>query len=33
MQGMNPYLLCLLALADGFITTTATWEAPDKLMC
>ena len=26
-QGSNPCLLCLPALADGFFTTSTTWEA------
>ena len=27
-QGLKPCLLCLLAWAGGFFTTSATWEAP-----
>ena len=26
-QGLNPRLLCSLALAGGFFPTSATWEA------
>ena len=29
-QGLNPCLLCLLHLAGGFFTTSATWEAHIK---
>ena len=28
MQGLNPHLLYLPALAGGFFTTGTTWEAP-----
>ena len=27
IKGLNPHLLCLHALAGGFFTTSATWEA------
>ena len=27
-QGWNPPLLCSPTLADGFFTSSATWEAP-----
>ena len=30
-QGSNLCLLCLPALAGGFFTTSATWEAQNKL--
>ena len=28
VQGLNLHLLCLPALAGGFFTTSATWQAP-----
>ena len=32
-QGLNPRFLCLLYWqVDGFFTTLATWEAPQKLI-
>ena len=31
-QGLNLCLLCFLALADRFFTTSATWEAPKSRM-
>ena len=31
-QGLNPHLFRLLALAGGFFTSNATWEAPNSIL-